>query len=152
METFYYFMQALPECMGLIALSLALAQVPLRWGRILIAGALVALLTFGIRSLPITFGFHLPISILVIFLAIIKSTKVRPSRAIIAVFFSYFNLALLETIVSNVYFSYTHMNYQQAITHEASWAAVGVFQSIILNLSALVATRFLRSSEGAWKI
>lgn len=152
MATVYYFVQALPECMGVLALSLALAQVPLRWGRILIGGGLLALLFFGIRALPITFGFHIPISILVIFVAIIKLTRARPSRAIIAVFSSYFVLALLETIVSNVYFAYTHMNYQQAITHQGSWAAVGVFQSIILNLTALIPARLFKASEGTWKI
>ena len=149
MTTFYYFIQSLPESMALIALSLALAQVPLRWGRIIISGALLSLLTFGIRVLPNTSGLHLPISILVIFLLIIKFAKVRPSKAIILVLSSFFILALVEMIVSNVYFAYTHMNYEQAITHEGSWAAVGFVQSIILNLIALIIARFFKPTRRA---
>jgi hypothetical protein len=151
MSTFYYFIQSVPESMGLIALSLALAQVPLRWGRIFLGGVLLSLLTFGIRALPVTFGFHLPISILVIFLLIIKLTQSPPSRTIVAVFSSFFALALLELIISNVYFTFTHMNYQQAIKHPGSWAAVGIVQSIILNIIALIVARFFKSTRRAWK-
>ena len=152
MSTFYYFIQSVPECMGLIALSLAFAQVPLCWGRIFLGGALLSLLTFGIRALPVTFGFHLPISIFVMFLLIVKLTQAPPSRAIIAVFSSFFALALLELIISNVYFAFTHMTYQQAIEHQASWAAVGVFQAFILNIIALIVARFFKSTRRAWKI
>jgi uncharacterized membrane protein YvlD (DUF360 family) len=81
----------------------------------------------------------------------IKLTSIRPSRIIIAIFSSFLILALLEVVVSNVYFSFTHMTYQQAVTQQASWAAVGVLQSILLNVIALIAARFIKSFEGAWK-
>lgn len=151
MTTFYYFIQSLPECMGLIALSLAIARVPLLWGRILLAGALISVITFGIRALPVTFGLHLPITIFVIFLLIVKTTRVRPSRTILAIFSSFFTLALLELLISNTYFAYTHMNSEQAMANEASWAVLGVTQSLLLNAIALILPRFLKPSEGAWK-
>jgi hypothetical protein len=152
MSTFYYFVQSVPECMGLIALSLAFAQVPLRWGRIFLGGAFLSLLTFGIRALPVNFGFHLPISILVIFLLIVKLAQVPPSRTIISVFAGFFILVLLEMVVSYSYFAFTHMNYQQAMANEGAWAAVGVLQSIILNIIALIVARFFKSTRRAWKI
>lgn len=152
MSTFYYFIQSVPECMGLIALSLAFAQVPLCWGRIFLGGVLLSLLTFGIRALPVNFGFHLPISILVIFLLIVKLTHVPPSRTIISVFASFFILVLLEMVVSYSYFAITHMTFQEAMADEAAWAIVGVSQAIILNIIALIVARFFKSTRRAWKI
>lgn len=150
MDTLYYFLESLPECMGLIALSLALALVPLKWGRIFLGGALISLLTFGIRALPVTFGLHLPISIFIIFLLIIKMTDVTPSRSIIAVFASFFTLALLEYLVSTGFFAISHMNSKQALADESLWTLVGIFQDVILIAIALIASKFLKV-KGAWK-
>jgi len=144
-------MQSIPECMGLIALSLALSRVPLRWGYIVAGGIIVSLIPFVIRALPVTFGLHLPICIFIIFLLIIKLTYVSPSRAVITVFSSFFVLALLEYIVSSVFFTLTDMDPHQAISNEGLWAAIGVFQSLILNFIALAIAYFLKPIKESWK-
>lgn len=151
MNTLYYFLQSLPECAGTIALSLALAQLPFRWGRILIGSALLSLLTYGIRSLPITFGFHLPIAIFVIFLAISRMSDVKPSRIIFAVFSSFFTVALLEYLISTVFFAYTHMVPKQALADQGLWTVLGVIQDVILIVIALIVPHILKPIEGAWK-
>lgn len=151
MNAFYYFIQSIPECVGVIALSLAVARIPLRWGRILIGGIFISILTYIIRSLPITFGFHLPICIFVIFLLIVKLTNVSPSRTIIAVFTSFFTLALLEYIISTAFFAYSHMTPKQALANQGLWASLGIGQAVILNIIALIVVHFLKPIEGAWK-
>lgn len=151
MKIFYYFLQSLPECIGTIALSLALARVSLKWERIFIGGFLLAVLTYGIRSLPITFGFHLPVAIFVIFLAITRMTDVKPSHAIIAVFSSFFTVALLEYIISTAFFAFTRMDLNKALADEGLWTALGIAQDIILIIIAIIIPHFIKPIEGAWK-
>jgi hypothetical protein len=152
MSTLYFFLQAIPECMGVIALSLAFAQVPLRWGLILKAGSVLSLINYGMRKLPLDFGVHIPVSILLIFLLIIRLTTAPASRAIISVFSGFITLVIIEMAVSSTFFAYTHMTYVQAVKHEGLWCAVGVFQSIILGLIAIIAARLFKSSRSDWKL
>jgi hypothetical protein len=152
MSIFYFFLQSIPESMGIVALSLALARVPLRWGHIFIGGLLLSVISYIIRSLPVTFGFHLPVMIFVLFMLIVKLTNVTPSRTIIAVFTSILILALLEYLVSGAFFAYTHMDPEQALANEKLWCALGVTQAMILNIIALIVARFLKPTEdGSWK-
>ena len=46
MSLFYFFVQGIPECMGMVAMSLAYARVPLRWGFIFIAGTFLAIVNY----------------------------------------------------------------------------------------------------------
>lgn len=150
MDTFYYFLESVPECVGTIALCLALAQTPLRWRRIFIGGVIFSLLTFGIRALPVTFGLHLPICIFLIFFALIKMTDLSPSRTIMAVFASFFIVALLEYVVSTVFFALTHMDPNQALANEPLWTGVGITQDAILIIISLVIPHFFKPTKGIW--
>jgi hypothetical protein len=152
MSIFYFFLQAIPESMGITALTLAITRVPLRWGHILIGGTLIAGVSYFIRALPVTFGFHLPVMIFVLFMLVIKFTNVTPSKTIIAVFTSVVTLALLEYLVSSVFLAYSHMDAAQALKNENLWTTMGVIQAIILNIIALVVPRFLKPNEEGWKV
>ncbi|MEN6327982.1 MAG: hypothetical protein ABFD18_17455 [Syntrophomonas sp.] len=152
MTTFYYFLQSLPESMGLIALSLAITKVPLRWGRILLGGVIISVISYIIRSLPVTFGFHMPVMLFVLFVLIVKSTNIPPSHTIIALFSGFFTLALLEYLISSAFFAYTHMDPNNAMANETLWTSLGVIQAIILNIIALVVQHFLKPVEASWKI
>lgn len=151
MSAFYFFVQGIPECMGVIALSLAYAKVPLRWGYIFMGGVLIAVVNYIIRSLPFTFGFHLPVMTFLIFLLMVRFTNSTLSRTIIAVFSSFVTLAVLEYFVSSAYFAYSHMDPQQVIANEGLWATIGVIQAVILNVIAFVVAHFLKPTKGAWK-
>lgn len=152
MNIFYYYIQSIPESMGLIALSLALAKVGLRWGRIFIGGVFLSILVYYIRSFHIGFGLHLPATIFVIFLAITRMTIVRPSRAIISVFSSLFILALLEYLINIAFLAYTHMEFKQALADKRLWALVGIVQDGMLFSIALIVSHFLKPIEGSWKM
>lgn len=151
MNTFYFFLQGIPEGIGVTAISLAVARVPLRWGYIFMGGIIIPIVSYIIRALPVTFGFHLPVVIFLLFILMLKVTNLTPSRIIIAVFTSLATLSLLEYIVTSAFLGYTHLDYQSAMANEGLWAAVGVFQSGILNIIAFVVPRFLKPTEGAWK-
>ncbi len=150
-SAFYFFLQGIPECMGVVALSLAYAKVPLRWGYIVISAVFLVVINYFIRSLPLTFGFHLPVMMFIIYLLIVKFTNSTLSRTIIAVFSSVATLALLEFVVSNVYFSISTLEPQDVIANERLWAIIGVVQAAILNITALIVARIIKPNEGAWK-
>lgn len=78
MEFGLFLLQGIPEMAGLIGLSLALIGVSQRWGRILLAGLLLAVLIYFIRLLPVTFGIHSLIGILLLSFLIIKTTNAPP--------------------------------------------------------------------------
>ena len=80
-----FLLQGIPEMTGLVGLSLALAGIPLRWGRIIAAGTVLALFLYFVRLLPITFGLHTIAGILLLFFLIIRATNIQPSKALIAV-------------------------------------------------------------------
>lgn len=151
MNTFYFFLQGIPEGIGVTAISLAVARVPLRWGYIFMGGIIIPIVSYIIRALPVTFGFHLPVIIFLLFILMLKLTNLTPSRIIIALFISLATLALVEYFVSSIFFTYSHMDAQQAIANKRLWAAVGVTQAIILNIIALAVSHFLKPTEGAWK-
>ena len=151
MTTFYFFIQSLPESTGLFALSLALAKVPLRWGRIFAGGLIISIISYIIRALPVTFGLHMPVMIFVLFIMIIKLTRVTPSRAVLAIFSSFFVLALLEYLVSSVFFAVSNIDPNKAMANEALWAYIGVIQSTILILIAVFVSHYFRPVRELWK-
>lgn len=151
MTTFYYFLQSLPESMGLIAMSLVLAKVPLRWGRILLGGAVISVVSYIIRALPVTFGLHMPVMIFILFMFINRLTNVKPSRTVLAVFSSFFVLAVLEYLVSTAFFAITHMDSTEALANETLWSYIGLIQSTLLIVIAVLLSRFFKPVQGAWK-
>lgn len=151
MSPLSFFLQGIPEGMGVVALSLAVARVPLRWAYIFLGGLFISGVSYIIRALPVTFGLHLLVVMFVVFILIVKLTNVKPSRAIIAVFSSVFALALLEYVISTAYFSYTNLDYQQAQANQKTWAVIGIFQALLLNIIAILVQRFFKANEEAWK-
>lgn len=148
---FYFFLQGIPECMGMVALSLAYARVPLRWDHILVAGILIAVVNYLIRSLPFTFGFHIPVMMFIIYFLVIKFTNTTLSRTIIALFSGLATMALLEFVVSNTSFALIKLDPQDIIANERLWAIIGIVQAIILNMIAVFVSRILKPVEGAWR-
>lgn len=151
MSVLYFFLQGIPEGMGVVAIALAVARVQLRWRYIFLCALLLAVVNYFIRSLPVTFGFHLPVAILLLFILMVRFTNLSPSRTIIAVFSSFVIIALLEFVVSSTFFAYSQMDAQQVIANEPLWAAVGIFQAAILIIIALVISHFHKPNEGVWK-
>ncbi len=151
MNAMYFFLQSIPEGMGVTALSLAIARVPLRWMHIFLGGIIISVASYTIRALPVTFGLHLPVVIFLVFVLMVRFTNTKPSRAIIAVFASIFILALLEFVISSAYFFATKMDFQQAQAQQDTWAIVGLIQAVLLNIIAVIVQRFVRTNEEAWK-
>lgn len=147
-----FLLQGIPEMIGLIGLSLALAGVSQRWGRILLAGTLLAILIYLIRLLPVTFGLHTIAGLLLLLLFIIKTTNVPPSRVFISVFASFSILALLEIAVHEAFFFMTKLNPSEVIGNYPLWIELGMPQAVLLIVFAFLVARFKQPQKGAWKV
>lgn len=146
------FIQGLIEISGGVALSLALARVPLRWKIILPVGAVLVLIIFLIRSLPFTFGLHTVVTLLLAVLFIAKTTRVSPSIAFVSVFVSFTVLATIELTIHEIVFKITGLGYEIAASDSLVWSLIGLPQSVIMILLALLVSKLRVSDKGAWKI
>lgn len=94
-----FLLQGIPESSGIIALSLALAKVPLRWGRIIAGGTILAVVIFIIRTFSSTFGLHTVAALLLTVVLITSTTRVPPTKAFVVVSISVIILGVLERII-----------------------------------------------------
>jgi len=149
-----FLLQGIPESAGYFALSLALLGVPLRWKRIIAAGTLLALVFFVVRSLPFTFGFHMAVGLFIIVIAINRATHLPVTKIFIAVLASFLTLILLELVMMKIFFAATGLDPNATIVGNSNvlWKLAGLPQALLLNIFALLAARFKKPREEAWKM
>jgi len=146
-----FLLQGIPESIGVIGLSLALARIPLRWRLILVIGTVMTLIIYLIRLLPITFGLHTVAAMLLFVLSIIKTTKVPATSIFLAVFASFALLAILETAIFEVFLFFTKMDPREVTSNELLWQELGIPQDFLLIFFALIVARLKRPISDAWK-
>ncbi|WP_449240629.1 hypothetical protein [Desulfoscipio gibsoniae] len=151
-QTLLFFLQGVPEITGVVACSLALARVRLRWGMILSFACILAVVIYIIRNMPVTFGLHTVISVLLCALFIAKFTKVPPSASFTAVFASYAILAILEITIYELFFSLLQTEVSQLIPDDYIWKLIGFPHAIFMIAIALAIAKYRKPLEGLWKI
>lgn len=146
-----YFVQSIPEIMGLIAFSLVLARVSLKWDRIIVLSLLLAVVVYIIKILPLPGGIHLIVTILLIFGYINLKTHVSAPKSFIVSFSSLVFLAILEYVLHEGVISISGLGMEELMVRPMLWASIGVFQSLIFIGIAVLISKARRIDEGAWK-
>jgi hypothetical protein len=152
LEILMFLVQGIPEMSGAVALSLALAGVPLRWRIIVPYGVVLVIIIYAIRALPVTFGLHTIAALLLMVVFIAKTTNVSPVKSVIFVTISMVTLSLLELFIHKLLFAMTKIELQVLMSNKVLWSLFGLPQAIILILLALLVSRFRKPVQGAWKI
>ena len=147
-----FLMQGIPESSGLIAFSLALVRVKLRWGIILATGSVYAVIINFVRELPVTFGLHIVAGLLLMAVFISKATKVLPSRSFAAVFVCFTLLALLEALMYEATARLLHREITGIISDYLLWKIAGLPQGLLMIIAAVLMSRYRKPVEGMWKI
>jgi len=147
-----FFFQAIPELTGMIALSLALAEVPLRWGRTLAAGTILAVIIFFIRSLPLPFGLHTISLVLLTVIFITNFTHIPPTQSFMVVLISTIILGFLELVIHRSFFFLTKIEPSHFVSNTLLWTMLGLPQAIIMIFLALITPRFKKPVQGSWKL
>lgn len=153
MEKFLLFLlQGIPELSGVIALSLALAKVPLRWGRIIAGGTILAVVIFLIRTFSFTFGLHTVALLLLTVILITTVTRVPPTKAFVVALISIIFLGFFELIITKVLFTLLKLDPQQVISNYLVWKLLSLPQAVIMIFVALLIPRFITPEKDVWKI
>ncbi|WP_347488778.1 hypothetical protein ABDB91_16525 [Desulfoscipio sp. XC116] len=151
-QTLLFFLQGVPEIAGIVACSLALARVRLRWGIILSFACILAVVIYIIRNMPVTFGLHTVISILLCALFVTKFTKVPPSTSFTVVFAGYAILALLEVTMHELFSSLLHTEVSQLISDDYIWKLIGFPHAIFMIAIALAIAKYKKPLESMWRV
>ncbi len=144
-ENFLLFlMQGIPELSGVIALSMALARVPLRWGRIIAGGTVLAVVVFTIRMFSTTFGLHTVAVLLLTVILITSATRVLPMKAFVVVSISVIMLGALERIIIfEILFPLGKIDPQIVTSNYLLWKLMALPQASIMIFLALLMPRFI---------
>lgn len=91
------FLQGIPEQIAVVTLASVIAKLPLKWMKIVPMGALLAIIAYAVRSLPLPFGTHTLIILLLLFVFLIKS-KAEISLSLIACLTTILALIIYELV------------------------------------------------------
>ncbi len=145
-----FFLQSIPESVGVVALSLALAKVPLRWGRIIVVGAVLSLIIFGIRATSFPAGLHTVAGLLFIVIVLTGVAGVPPTKSFVVALASLILLAFLEVIITGGLITLFRIDYQQMLSENyLAWKLLTLPQAAILIILALLVSRFLKPAQEA---
>jgi hypothetical protein len=147
-----FLVQGIPESSGVIALSLALARVPLRWGRIITAGTVMAVIAFFIRTSSFAAGLHTVAGLLLTVVIITTATRVSPTKAFVVTSISIIILGFLEMIIFRIYSALKILEPQLTMSSDPPQRLLALPQAAIIIFAALLIPRFMTPEQDVWKI
>lgn len=145
-----FLLQGIPESSGIVALSLALAKVPLRWGRIVAAGTVLAVIIFFIRTSSMAVGLHTVAALLLTVIMITTSTRVPPTKAFVVALISIIFLGFLELFFFKGLFD--QFEPQLTMSKDLLQILLALPQAVLLIFISLLVPRFVKPEQEAWKI
>lgn len=150
-EIVLFLIPGILEATGIIALSLSLAGAVLRWSRIIAPAIGMAVIMYLVRSIQEAPGLHMIIGILMPFLFLVLTTRVNPSRAFVAAFFSILVLGIIEFGLHSMFLALSGMDPDRLYFHQGLWSILGTLQASILIGLAVLWGRLRPPEEGKWR-
>ncbi len=147
-----FLLQGIPELSGIIALSLALAKAPLRWGRIIALGTGMAVIIFFIRTSSFAAGLHTVATLLLMAILITTATRVPPTKAFVVASISIIILGFLEMIIFRIYFALKILEPQLTMSSDLLQRLLALPMDAIIIFVALLIPRFMTPKQDVWKI
>lgn len=91
-------LQGIPEQTAVVTLAFVIARIPLRWKIIFPIGIGLSTCAYLLRLLPITFGIHTILLIILLFIALTRQSNADFSQSLIASLLSFLVLIIFEFI------------------------------------------------------
>jgi hypothetical protein len=95
-------LQTIPECLATASLALVLAERQLEVKKILFVGMVQAVVVFGVRLLPLTFGVHTIILIIALAAIVHLATKANLSKCLLFALVALMTLMIAESVAIGV--------------------------------------------------
>ncbi len=150
MELIVAYIQGILETMVLVCFTQVFSRVRIRWGRTIIASMVISITVLLIKTLPIEPGVHIVVSVLMIFLFIVKMTRVPKPHVFIAVFASLLCLATFEYGFNLLFISLDFLHPEDVSETSHVWMIMGYVQAVLMNLLAVLLQLFLKPRND-WK-
>jgi len=147
-----FLIQGIPEAIGILSLSLALAGVSLRWKQVTILGILLAIIIFMIRLLPLATGLHTIAGLLINIFVLIKLTRIPLTKSFMVVLISIFTLAIVEYMIHWLFLQLSSYDPSLLMSRKILWAVLGLPQAIIMITLAVLAARLVKPKPNMWKV
>ncbi|WP_092482169.1 hypothetical protein [Desulfoscipio geothermicus] len=140
------------ESAGIVACSLALVRVKLRWTIIIPAASTLATIIYLIRHMPVTFGLHTIAGFLLLVMFLTKGTRVPPSSSFMASFISYAILASLERLMIELSVMVLKTDINNIMSDYLLWTVLSLPQGVLMVAIALLIAKIRTPLEGMWRI
>jgi len=140
------------ESAGIVACSLALVRVKLRWMIIIPAASTLATIIYLIRHMPVTFGLHTIAGFLLLVMFLTKATRVPPSSSFMASFINYAILASLERLMIELSVMVLKTDINNIMSDYLLWTVLSLPQGVLMVAIALLIAKIRTPLEGMWRI
>lgn len=133
-----FFFQGIPESIALVTLAFVIAKARMDWKKVVVFGIILGISAFIIRRLPITFGVHLLVNIvlLLIFLNIVE--KVKLITSIVSVVLTFVLLIVSETIIHVLCVNVFGLSMENILKDQVLYIIVGLPQILLIFLLSWV--------------
>lgn len=136
-----WLLQGIPESLAIVYLAIALAgQKPETW-KILLLGIIDAVIIYLIRLLPLTFGVHSILQILVIAFLLHLFFKVSFGKSLFSALTVIITLAVTETVFFALFMSLIGLSFEELSKNIFLYIIGGWPQIILLFILALAVNR-----------
>ncbi len=150
MDLVLTYIQGVLETLGLIFLALVIARVKIKWRNTIIAAIVITAVVLAIRNMPVVFGMHLPVSILMIFIFITTMTDAPKSLVFMSVFVGFLCLATIEYSLNQLFISLGLLHLEDVAETSSVWMMIGYIQAVLMNILAVLLQLTLKP-QNSWK-
>ena len=137
-----FILQGIPEQIAVTTLAFIIANLPIRWNRIILTGSVLAFSAYLVRLLPIPFGIHTIVLILLLFL-FLTNLGADFSLSLIASLISFLALIIFEIICVSLLMPVFGVQTETLLTDPIIRVLISVPQVVLVFVSAFLVRKYL---------
>jgi len=136
--------QGIPEQIAVATLAFVIAKIPLKWNKVILIGIILAFCAYVVRLLPIPFGIHLILLIVVLFIALLWLGKGDFSLSLIACLLSFLTLVIFEYVCLSLLMPVFGLTPESLSTDLVKRIVIGELQVLLLFITAFLLNKFYK--------
>jgi len=134
--------QGVPELTAVVTLAFVIARIPLKWNKILLIGIVLAFISYVVRLLPILFGIHLFLLIILLFIALTWLGKSDIGLSLIASLLSFLALVIFEFVCLSLLMPVFGVTPETLFSNLVIRISIGEPQVLLLFIAAFSLNKF----------
>ena len=130
--------QGIPEQTAVVTLAFVIAKIPWKWNEVLPIGVVLAFCTYVIRLLPIPFGIHTILLLLILSVFLARLGKIDIGLSFFASLVTFLFLAIFEYSCMSLYMLFFGLTAEILLDDLVIRIVVGELHVILLFISAFL--------------